>query len=328
MKTEILKMLRESGDYVSGQRLCEELGVSRTAVWKAVNQLKEEGYQVEAVRNRGYRIMAGPDVMTEEELNSLLAGKTNWAGKNIFYYPEIDSTNIRAKQLGEENAPHGTLVVADMQTAGRGRRGRGWVSPPGHSIYMSLLLRPDIRPGNAPMLTIVMAYSVAEAIRDCTGLNVQIKWPNDIILNGKKIVGILTEMSTEIDYINHVVIGVGINVNMESFPEELSDKATSLRIEMGKSVKRSPIIAETMIRFEACYEQFAQKGDLGFLRESYNEMLVNCGREVLILGAKESYKAYALGIDDNGELLIRREDGTEETVYAGEVSVRGVYGYV
>ncbi len=321
-------MLRESGDYVSGQRLCEELGVSRTAVWKAVNQLKEEGYQVEAVRNRGYRIMAGPDVMTEEELNSLLAGKTNWAGKNIFYYPEIDSTNIRAKQLGEENAPHGTLVVADMQTAGRGRRGRGWVSPPGHSIYMSLLLRPDIRPGNAPMLTIVMAYSVAEAIRDCTGLNVQIKWPNDIILNGKKIVGILTEMSTEIDYINHVVIGVGINVNMESFPEELSDKATSLRIEMGKSVKRSPIIAETMIRFEACYEQFAQKGDLGFLRESYNEMLVNCGREVLILGAKESYKAYALGIDDNGELLIRREDGTEETVYAGEVSVRGVYGYV
>lgn len=328
MKTEILKMLRESGDYVSGQRLCEELGVSRTAVWKAVNQLKEEGYQVEAVRNRGYRIMAGPDVMTEEELNSLLAGKTNWAGKNIFYYPEIDSTNIRAKQLGEENAPHGTLVVADMQTAGRGRRGRGWVSPPGHSIYMSLLLRPDIRPGNAPMLTIVMAYSVAEAIRDCTGLNVQIKWPNDIILNGKKIVGILTEMSTEIDYINHVVIGVGINVNMESFPEELSDKATSLRIEMGKSVKRSPIIEETMIRFEACYEQFAQKGDLGFLRESYNEMLVNCGREVLILGAKESYKAYALGIDDNGELLIRREDGTEETVYAGEVSVRGVYGYV
>jgi BirA family biotin operon repressor/biotin-[acetyl-CoA-carboxylase] ligase len=328
VKTEILKMLRESGDYVSGQRLCEELGVSRTAVWKAVNQLKEEGYQVEAVRNRGYRIMAGPDVMTEEELNSLLAGKTNWAGKNIFYYPEIDSTNIRAKQLGEENAPHGTLVVADMQTAGRGRRGRGWVSPPGHSIYMSLLLRPDIRPGNAPMLTIVMAYSVAEAIRDCTGLNVQIKWPNDIILNGKKIVGILTEMSTEIDYINHVVIGVGINVNMESFPEELSDKATSLRIEMGKSVKRSPIIAETMIRFEACYEQFAQKGDLGFLRESYNEMLVNCGREVLILGAKESYKAYALGIDDNGELLIRREDGTEETVYAGEVSVRGVYGYV
>lgn len=328
MKTEILKILRESGEYVSGQQLCEELGVSRTAVWKAVNQLKEEGYQVEAVRNRGYRILAGPDVMTKEELDSLLVGKTSWAGQNIYYYPEIDSTNVRAKQLGEENAPHGTLVVADMQTAGRGRRGRDWESPPGCSIYMSLLLRPDIRPGNAPMMTIVMAYSVAKAIRKCTGLNVQIKWPNDIILNGKKIVGILTEMSTEIDYINHVVIGVGINVNMESFPEELADKATSLRIETGETVKRSPVIAETMIQFEACYGQFVECGNLGFLREAYNEMLVNCGREVLILGAKESYQAHALGIDDNGELLVRHEDGTVETVYAGEVSVRGIYGYV
>ena len=224
MKTEILKLLRESKDYVSGQQLCETFGVSRTAVWKVMNQLKEEGYEVEAVRNRGYRIVGSADVMTQEELESLLDGRTKWAGQHVVYYDEIDSTNIKAKQLGEEGAPHGTLVVADMQTA----------------------------------------------LRTCTGLDVQIKWPNDIILNGKKIVGILTEMSTEIDYINHVVIGVGINVNTETFPEEIADKATSLRIEIGEVQKRAPIVAEIMSEFEKCYEEFEKQEDLSFIQEEYN----------------------------------------------------------
>ena len=328
MKTEILKLLRESGGYVSGQQLCETLGVSRTAVWKAINQLKEAGYQVEAVRNRGYRIIDSPDVMTEEELKSLIGDETKWAGQNVCYYGKVDSTNLRAKQFGDEGAPGGTLVVADMQTAGRGRRGRGWDSPGGSSIYMSVLLRPKFRPDKAPMLTIVMAYSVARALRKCTGLDVLIKWPNDIVLNGKKIVGILTEMSTEIDYINHVVIGVGINVNLASFPEEIAEKATSLRMECGEVQKRAPIIVEIMKEFEQYYERCEQTEDLSFLQQPYNEMLVNCGREVSILGAKETYQAYALGINETGELLVRREDGSIEAVYAGEVSVRGVYGYV
>lgn len=328
MKAEILKLLRESESYVSGQQLCEQFGVSRTAVWKVMNQLKEEGYEVEAVRNRGYRIIDSPDVMTAEELHSLLDGKVRWAGNQIHYYAETDSTNTQAKKFGDEGAPHGTLVVTEKQNAGRGRRGRVWASPENCSIYMSLLLRPEILPVQAPMLTIVMAYAVARALRKCTELDVQIKWPNDIILNGKKIVGILTEMSTEIEYINYVVIGVGINVNMESFPEELTDKATSLRIETGQAQCRAPIIAEILAEFESCYEEFLKHKNLEYLREAYNEMLVNCGREVCILGAQESYKAQALGIDENGELLVRREDGTEEAVYAGEVSVRGVYGYV
>lgn len=328
MKTEILKLLRESKDYVSGQQLCETFGVSRTAVWKVMNQLKEEGYEVEAVRNRGYRIVGSADVMTQEELESLLDGRTKWAGQHVVYSDEIDSTNIKAKQLGEEGASHGTLIVADMQTAGRGRRGRGWDSPSGSSIYMSIMLRPKFPPVKAPMLTIVMAYSVARALRTCTGLDVQIKWPNDIILNGKKIVGILTEMSTEIDYINHVVIGVGINVNTETFPEEIADKATSLRIEIGEVQKRAPIVAEIMSEFEKCYEEFEKQEDLSFIQEEYNKLLVNCGKDVCILGAKESYQAHALGINETGELIVRREDGSKETVYAGEVSVRGVYGYV
>ena len=160
MKTKILKLLRKADGYVSGQQICEQLDVSRTAVWKVIRQLKEEGYQIEAVRNRGYRIVEVPDVLTGEELKSLM--QTQWAGRNIVCYPETDSTNLRIRELGDAGAPHGTLAVADMQTAGRGRRGRTWESPPGSSIYMSILLRPDIIPGAAPMITQVMACSVAE----------------------------------------------------------------------------------------------------------------------------------------------------------------------
>ena len=326
MKAEILKMLRENDGYVSGQQLCEKFGVSRTAVWKVIGQLKEEGYQVEAVRNRGYRIIDSPDVMTEEELKSLV--HTEWAGQNIVYYAETDSTNIRAKLLGEEGAPHGTLAVADMQSAGKGRRGRTWASSPGRSIYMSLLLKPDISPVKAPMLTLVAACAVAKALKTCTGLEIQIKWPNDIVVNGKKLAGILTEMSTEIDYINYVVTGIGINVNIEQFPEEIKDTATSLFLETGNTVKRALVIAEIMRFYEIYYAKFMETKDLSLLQEEYNRLLVNRNREVRILGVKETYKAYALGINPSGELLVRRQDGTQEVIYAGEVSVRGVYGYI
>lgn len=326
MKAEVLKMLRESDGYVSGQQICERFGVSRTAVWKVIRRLQEEGYQVEAVRNRGYRIVDSPDVMTKEELESLM--KTRWAGKNIVYYTETDSTNLRIKQLGDEGAPEGTLAVADHQSAGRGRRGRSWDSPAGSSIYMSVLLRPKIAPDRAPMLTLVMACSVAEGIMDCEDVKVQIKWPNDIIINGKKLVGILTEMSTQIDYINHVTVGVGINVNMTGFPEELRATATSLRIETGHVVKRAPLIAAVMERLETNYEVFMKTEDMSGLMEKYSSLLVNREKEVMVLGAREQYRAYALGINNTGELIVRREDGTEEAVYAGEVSVRGVYGYV
>lgn len=326
MRAEILKMLRESDGYVSGQQLCEKLGVSRTAVWKAVNRLKEEGYQVEAVRNRGYHIIDSPDVMTRQELSSLI--KTAWAGQRVYYYDRIDSTNTCIKRLGEEGAPHGTLVAADQQSAGRGRRGSVWESPPGGSIYMSLLLRPDISPAKAPMLTLVMALAVAAGLKECTGLEVQIKWPNDIVLKGKKLAGILTEMSTEIDCINYVVIGTGINVNVKSLPKELSNKATSLFAETGQKVKRSKIIAAVMSHFEACCNIFEKTRSMKELKEQYNSLLVNCSREVRVLGEKTQYDGVALGINEQGELLVRRKDGTVEAVFAGEVSVRGIYGYV
>lgn len=328
MKAEILKMLKEADDHISGQQLCEQFQVSRTAVWKVINQLKEEGYQVEAVRNKGYRIIESPDVLTREELAVQIGDATRWAGQEIVCFTETDSTNVRARKLGENGAAHGTLVVAEQQTAGRGRRGRGWESPAGSSIYMSLLLRPEFLPNKAPMLTIVMAYSVATALREQTGLDFRIKWPNDIVLNGKKVVGILTEMSTEIEYINHVVIGVGINVNTEAFPEEICATATSIRRESGKTWRRAELIAAILRQFEVQYERFVKEDDLAYLREAYDAILVNCNREVRILGEKDGYRAVALGIDDQGELLVRKEDGTVTSVYAGEVSVRGIYGYV
>lgn len=248
--------------------------------------------------------------------------------EKVFVYDEIDSTNIRAKQLAKEGAPHGTLVVADRQCAGKGRRGRSWESPKGCGIYMSVLLRPEFAPDKASMLTLVMAYSVQKALKNFTGLEMQIKWPNDLVIHGKKVVGILTEMSVENGGIEDVVIGVGINVNMETFPEELLDKATSLYLECGHRVERRPIVEEIMKQFQQDYDDFLVTEDLSWLRERYNACLVNCGQEVVIHEEKTPYRAQALGINDVGELLVRLEDGTVQAVYAGEVSVRGVYGYV
>lgn len=326
MKAEILKMLRESGGYLSGQQICDTFQVSRTAVWKVINQLKEEGYQIEAVRNKGYHIVDCPDTVNKEAVKSYL--KTVWAGQNLVYFEETDSTNTQAKRLGEERAPHGTLVIAGQQSAGKGRRGKMWTSPPGSSIYMSILLRPEMAPDKAPMLTLVMAYAAALAIRDQEEIGVKIKWPNDLVLNKKKICGILTEMSAEVDYINYVVIGIGINANTESFPEELSRTATSLRLESGEPVLRARLIAGVMERFEQCYEAFLEAGDLSLFAEGYNEILVNRGREVRILEPGRERNAISAGIDDSGRLLVEYEDGTTEAVFAGEVSVRGIYDYV
>ena len=323
MKSEILRLLKESEGYVSGQQLCEQFQVSRTAVWKVVDQLKKEGYEIEAVPRKGYRLVESPDVLSEAELESLRS--TKWAGKSIFVFKETDSTNIQAKAGGEKGEPHGTLYVAESQSAGR--RGRRWESPAGESIYMSLLLRPEFPPVKAPMLTLVMALAVARALREQTGVDVQIKWPNDLVVQGRKICGILTEMSIEMTWINYVVIGIGINVNQNEFPEDLKDCASSLKMETGRRFRRSHLIAAVMEHFEMYYEQFLQEGSLAGLRKEYNELLVNKDRQVKILEPGNHYEAYALGINDTGELIVEKEDGSVQNIFAGEVSVRGIYGY-
>ena len=211
MKTEILKLLREQDGYLSGQQICETLGVSRTAVWKVMNQLKEEGYQIEAVPNKGYHLLQTPDILSVSEIESRLT--TDHMARKLYYYDVTDSTNTDCKRYMEEEGVHGTLVVADMQRAGKGRRGRSWESPSGHAIFMSLGLKPEISPNKASMLTLVMALAVCDGIAGVTGQETGIKWPNDVVLHQKKICGILTEMSAEPDYINQVNIRVGINVN-------------------------------------------------------------------------------------------------------------------
>lgn len=246
----------------------------------------------------------------------------------IIYFDQLDSTNIKAKELAKSGAPHGTVVVAEMQTAGKGRRGRSWESPAGTNIYMSVLLYPKMNPSKAPMLTLVMAYSVAKVLRRQGFTETGIKWPNDLVISGKKLCGILTEMELSGREIGHVVIGVGINANIVEFPEELQKTATSLRMESGQEVDRKRLIEEISKEFELDYETFVKMDDLSFLQEEYNQMLVNCGREVRVLEPGNEYTAVALGINDGGELLVGKADGSEEAVFAGEVSVRGIYGYV
>ena len=249
-------------------------------------------------------------------------------GREIICLDDVDSTNTVLRNLADKGAVSGTLVTAESQSAGRGRRGRTWVSPKGSSISMSLLIRPDFEPEKARMLTVIMALSAAQGIVKSTGLKAEIKWPNDIVVNNKKVTGILTEMILNSETGPYVIIGTGINVNIEEFPDEIKDMATSLKIESGKEESREEIIALTMSCFEDNYNRFLKTKDISLLKGEYESLLVNKDKEVLVLGEKEPYKGTALGIDNEGELLVKDEDGNINKIYAGEVSVRGLYGYV
>ncbi len=310
------------------------------------------GEMVETDRIEKYRWDKFPDRL-----------QTKYIGKRIFFYECTDSTNVRAKLLAEgregygypcsehgeshgdlgvsanSDMPecrdgstraehHGTLVAADCQTAGRGRRGREWDSPAGKNIYFTLLLKPDFAPDKAPMLTLVMAMAVARGVEKIIGTPCSIKWPNDLVINGRKICGILTEMSVEQGRIAHVLIGVGINVNKQQFAPELVDKATDMETECGRSVSRQELLQTILEAFEEEYELFCKTCDLSGIRERYNACLVNSDREVRVLDPKGEYTGIARGINDVGELLVELPDGSVAEVYAGEVSVRGIYGYV
>ena len=328
MKTRILKLLRESEDYLSGQQICRQLGVSRTAVWKVIGRLKNEGYEIDSVPNRGYRLVASGDIFSAEEIASRL--RTEQMGRQLVFYEQTGSTNTDCKRLMEEKTESGILVAAANQNAGKGRRGRGWISPPDTSISYSLGLIPAFPPEKAAMLTLVMAMAVQKAIHSQTGLEARIKWPNDIVVNSKKVCGILTEMNMEMDYISCVVIGVGINVSQEEFPAELADKATSLLLETGsrQGLSRAAITAECINHFEPEYKRFLETEDLSGMKEEYEAVLTGLNDEVCVLDPKGEYRGISRGITPSGELLVEKQDGSVSRVYAGEVSVRGIYGYV
>ena len=335
-KTDILALLRNSEDYISGQQLCDRFGVTRTSVWKVINQLKEEGYQIESVSGRGYRLVEGPeDILSQSEIASRLT--TKWAGRKVYYYDVTGSTNNDAKRCGEEGDPHGTVVVADIQNAGKGRRGRGWQTLSGTALAFTIMLRPEFAPDKASMITLVMALSVAEAVEEvlkgAEDAVTTIKWPNDIVLNKKKICGMLTEMTMtpEMDEIQYIVVGAGINVNNatpEEFSEEIRKTATSLKIETGRQINRAGLLEKVLLRFEENYATFLKTLDLSGLKEAYQKHLQGVGGEVRVLDPAGEYTGVSQGINDKGELIVVKENGERVQVYAGEVSVRGLYGYV
>lgn len=326
MKTKILSVLRNQRDYVSGQELCQQFGVSRTAVWKTINQLKEEGYEIDAITNKGYKLKSYPDILNEYEIASRM--QTKWIGKKVVFLKKTGSTNVEARMMAEEGLEHGALVVADTQYGGKGRRGRNWHSPQGTSIAMSLVLKPRLEAEYASMLTLVQAMAVAKAVEEISGLDAKIKWPNDILVNEKKVCGILTEMNLEMMEISSIIIGTGINVNQDAFPEEIAEIATSLKIEKKRSQSRADLIERICELFEEYFEKFMDTKDLSGILEEYNERLISRGRKVKVLDPKGEFTGEALGVNALGELQVRKEDGEIVSVYAGEVSVRGIYGYV
>ncbi len=324
-KDKILEMLREKNDYISGQNLCDQLGISRTAVWKNMNALKEEGYVIDSVNNKGYCLMAEPDIIDVKRMGEYL--HTKWMARHIVYDKKMDSTNTKAKLLGEANAENGTVVMAEQQTAGKGRRGRTWVSPIGN-CYFTVLLRPDVRADRASVITLVSALALAQAIEKVMNLETMIKWPNDVIANGKKLCGILTESSSDLEYINYVVVGIGVNCNQKEFPEEIRDVASSIYLETGRIVDRTRLLGEFFNVFEEYYEKFLKTEDLQGLEDEYNARLINRGKEVKIVEKEQETVLKAIGVDRNGGLVVEDTEGNRRAIISGEVSVRGLYGYV
>ena len=316
IREQVLEMLR-GGEEVSGERMASRLGVSRNAVWKAMAGLRGEGYGIEAVTNRGYRLVSVPERLQEAEIRRWL--QTERIGREMEIHDRIDSTNNRAKALAAAGAPHGFLVASDSQSGGRGRLGRSFYSPEHSGIYMTCVFRPDCPAEQAPLLTSLAAVAAAEAVEGLTGAEVKIKWVNDLYIGGRKICGILSEagLGMEAGKLDWAVVGIGINTGRMVFPPELKDIATSIGNETGTAPDRNRLAAEICNRLEA---RFAQLETGEFLAESRRRSNV-IGREVLVMESGRQYPARALDIDDRGQLVIETSGGVSRLGF-GEVSLR------
>lgn len=325
MKEHVLEALQNSGAaYVSGEQLSEILGVSRTMIWKIINQLKSDGYVIESSSRKGYRLSGTKDLMSQTSLGLLF--KQEKGLHRVEYHDAIDSTNLQAKRLALQSDEDRVLIVADQQNAGRGRLGRNWHSEKGTGLWLSLLLKPEIEPEISFRMTLIAAVAVSEAIEKTTGLKAGIKWPNDIIVNGKKVCGILSEMSAEWQKINYIVLGIGINVNQEAFPDDIVHIATSLMKESGSRVNRLELL-KNCVEAYLLYEQALYSEEmLQTLLEVYRKRSVTLGQVVRVIG-KEERIGTALEIDDKGALLVAFDNGNQEYVNYGEVSVRGIDYY-
>ena len=320
MSRDVLELLRAAGGYISGEKMAERLGVTRAAVWKKIAALRDAGYDISSAPRSGYVLRSAPDRLIETEISQDL--KTALVGRKVICYDVVDSTNLVLKNLAREGAEDGTVVVADSQGTGRGRMERAFFSPPGKGIWVSILLRPTFLPQDAPKCTLMAAVAVARAMEKF-GLRAAIKWPNDILHDGRKLVGILTEMSAEMDCVNYVVIGIGINVNIapEEFPAELRAIATSLMQMKGAPLPRVAFLQELLRVLDDLYASVQREGFAPVLA-AWREYTVTLGQEVRVIGpAGEEFEGVAVDIDAEGALLVDTAEGRRR-VLAGDVSIR------
>lgn len=319
MRTAILALLkRNAGEYISGEELSRNLNVSRTAVWKHIRALKQAGYDIEAHSRLGYALRQNTDRLLPDEIRVQLTSTI--LGQEIHYFSEVDSTNTEAKKLAANGCPEGTIVVAEAQSTGRGRLSRGWFSPFGQGIWLSVVLRPPFGPMDAAKCTLMAAVGVNRAINAVTGIGCGIKWPNDILWNNRKVVGILTEMSAEMDVINYVVIGMGINVTIEEFPGELAASAASLSVAAGRSISRVKLLTTILAELENAY-MLVKKSGFAPVLAAWRQESITLGRQVKVQGFECSFTGLAVDIDADGALLVKTSQGVERVV-AGDVSIR------
>ncbi len=320
MKNNVLRLLRENyPGYISGEEICKSMGVSRTAIWKHIQSLRAEGYEIDSQTHSGYRLISVPDRLYPEEIYYGLESEI--LGRNVHYFDSTVSTNRVAREIATGGAPEGTLVVAEEQTGGRGRMGRGWFAPRYLGIFCSLILRPELPPTEAPPVTMLAAVALARAIQEVCDVKVGIKWPNDVLIDGKKLCGILTEMSAEMERLNYLVVGMGVNVNIVEFSEELKGIATSLKIETGTFVSRRILLQKLLYEFEQLYRFWLDKGFKPVLTE-WKEYCVTLNCPVRVISARESLEGWAEDVDDTGALMLRLPDGSLKQLVAGEVSLR------
>ncbi|SDI98632.1 biotin--[acetyl-CoA-carboxylase] ligase [Salimicrobium halophilum] len=316
-KSKLIQLFKEQEDYLSGQRLAERLNVSRTAVWKNIKELEKEGFVFESLKWKGYKLLESPVSISPSEVQQSL--DTIELGKKLFYFKEVTSTQERVHALAKEGYPHGTVVLAGEQTAGKGRRKREWSSLKGKGMWMSLLLRPPFPPAKAPQLTLVAATTVVQVLREF-GVTAKIKWPNDIMIGDRKVCGILTEMQAEQDWIDYLVLGIGLNVNQNEteMPGELKKKATSLYIETGVESAIEDIVSCLLNRFEVELGRFYDKGFLPFQQE-WQSSGYKTGEWVDVSTWKKPWRAKVTRIEEDGALTVLDEQGQEQRLYSAEI---------
>jgi len=317
----LLFLKKKQGNWVSGELISSKLSVSRAAIWKHIQKLKEEGYVIEAAPKKGYLLSKASDPITADEIRQGLSSKV-FGKKDIIFLNETDSTNTRAKELAAQGAPEGTLIIAEKQTKGRGRRGRSWFSPPGGGIYFSLILRPVISPSETPRITLMTAVVLAETLISLMKLKLRIKWPNDILVNGKKLAGILTEISTEMDAVNYIVVGLGLNVNMrfEKFPQEIKENATSILIENGKRFPRVRLIQHYLKLYEKYYDMF-KNNDFEPIMKRWRELSDIIGKQIRVDVIGKTHIGKVVDVDNDGVLILKDNQGRLQRIFSGDVTL-------